>query len=50
MPKGEKNQQETMKPYPGFPETPCPVCGGSTKEPWRRYPYCKLCNPENEDA
>ena len=33
-------------PYRGFPTKPCPICKGSTKEPWKRYPYCKLCNPK----
>lgn len=32
-------------PYPGYPQTPCPRCGGSTAEPWRRWPACPLCNP-----
>ena len=32
-------------PYKGFPETPCPKCGGSVVMPWRRWPACSLCNP-----
>lgn len=36
---------EKEMPYPGFPSSPCPKCGGSTREPYRRWPACELCNP-----
>lgn len=37
--------EKKYEPYPGFPETHCPVCEGSTRNPHRRWPACKLCNP-----